>query len=134
MEGFTLFEAPRRGKPQTEPRVSLSTNGTLTLNTLALELFNDSTVECVQLLYSEESRQVALKGVPTDAPYSYRLRQSGKSESRSVSARAFSEFYGISLDERQEFTPWAVEPGIVAFSLENEVPDENATQPKGRRK
>jgi hypothetical protein len=134
MEGFELFESTgRRGQP-VEPKITIGKNGALTLNTLAISMFGEENPECVQLLYNAATQTIALKLVPLDAPFSYRLRKAGSSQSRSVSARGFLEHHGIDYGERREFTPTVLEPGITAFSLSEETSQQEKSPSKSPKR
>jgi hypothetical protein len=100
----------------TEPRVSLTKQGTLQLNAATLAQFFEG-VDFVQLLFDAKTRRVALKPATKKDEQTYKLSRA-KQGTGHVSASAFLKHYGIKHDATKSYpVKWLENPGAVVLTV-----------------
>jgi hypothetical protein len=97
MPNFETFEK-RRTPPASEPFVTLLRTGVISMNVVSYELLKRPAQ--IEFAYARAEKIVALRPVKERTQFSYPIRElkSGSGGTFSVSAKAFLQFYGISIE------------------------------------
>jgi hypothetical protein len=111
---FEVF-SHQGNKAVSEPRVTVSKNGLLSVNTLCRQRFLKD-AEAVQLLFDPETRRVGIKPVAKAAEHAYTFRQ-GKSGGQ-ISGHAFLKHYNIAHAKTKAYpAAWDEQAAAVVIKL-----------------
>jgi hypothetical protein len=100
-----------------EPRVTVSKNGLLSVNTLCRQRFLKD-AEAVQLLFDPDTRRIGIKPVAKDAEHAYAFRQGKPGGGGQISGSAFLKHYDIAHAKTKAYpAEWDEIAGAVVIKL-----------------
>jgi hypothetical protein len=76
----------------------------------------------VELLYDGDARRMGFRAGDPNAAHAYRLRGTGDGTSRTLSGKAFLQYYGVSFEEAQRFAAQLDGEGVLAVDLDASEP------------
>jgi hypothetical protein len=100
MPNFEVFT--RRARPAvSQPMVTVQRGGALGLNQAAVAALGDP--EAVLLLFDREERMIGLRPVDRSEPNAYPVQRQPSGKGAVVTAKAFTQFYGISTEQARRY-------------------------------
>ncbi len=115
---FEIFEADNCRRKGTGPRITISKNGAIYMNTATLRDFLPDAQYAV-LMFDSETNRIAIKAVEKNSEHAYRISQKPKSAGCHMSGLKFLEHYKITHEKTISYpAKWVDDINAVVIELE----------------
>jgi hypothetical protein len=115
---WTIFEGRPIAGDRDQPRVTLDRKSVILLNIAACEHLKAPAA--VQLMFDENQKRIGIRPADPREPNAFRLKKKKGATHRTISAGAFCQHFGISVDKTVRFNNVAIDrDGIMTLELAN---------------